>query len=132
MTGVTEDPNPPNFQLPADPARLAAEETRLSRRFWRKLKHTITYLPFAETFLAAFYAGIDPKTPASAKAVLLGAIGYFVVPLDFVPDLLGAFGYGDDIAVILAAIKAVESSIRDEHREKAREWLATARGTKQP
>lgn len=99
----------------------------MTKRFWRKLKSTITYLPFAETFLAAFYAAVDPKTPASAKAVLLGALGYFVVPLDIVPDLLGAFGYGDDIAVILAAIKAVESSITEAHREKARAWLQSAR-----
>lgn len=130
MKPVTQNPNPPEFQLPADPARLAVEETRLSRRFWRKLKQTVTYLPFAETFLAAFYAAIDPKTPASAKAVLLGALGYFIVPLDIVPDLLGAFGYGDDLAVILAAIKAVESSIREEHHEKARAWLEAARERK--
>lgn len=131
MKPVSQNPNPPEFQLPADPARLAAEETRLSRRFWRKLKHTITYLPFAETFLAAFYAAVDPKTPASAKAVLLGALGYFVVPVDFIPDILGAFGYGDDVAVILAAIKAVESSITEVHRERARAWLAAAREVRQ-
>ncbi len=124
------DPNPPEYQLPADPARLSAEEERMTRRFWRKLKSTLSYLPFAETFLAAFFAATDPKTPATAKAILLGALGYFIVPLDIVPDLLGAFGYGDDIAVILAAIKAVESSITEVHREKARAWLQSAREAK--
>lgn len=127
MQTVTTDPNPPQYQLPADPRRLAMEEPRLVRRFWRKFKATVSYLPLAETFLAAFYAAIDPKTPAGAKAILLGAVGYFVVPLDFVPDLLGAFGYGDDLAVIVAAIRAVDSSITDAHREKARAWLAKAR-----
>jgi uncharacterized membrane protein YkvA (DUF1232 family) len=124
---VITDPNPPQYQLPADPRRLALEESRLIRRFWRKFKVAVTYLPFAETFLAAFYAAVDPKTPASAKAILLGALGYFVVPLDFVPDLLGALGYSDDLAVILAAIKAVDSSITDKHREKARAFLEAAR-----
>lgn len=124
---VNTDPNPPQYQLPADPSRLAVEEERLTRRFWRKFKATVSYLPFAETFLAAFFAAIDPKTPASAKAILLGALGYFIVPLDLVPDLFGAFGYGDDIAVILAAIKAVESSITDAHREKARAWMEKTR-----
>jgi uncharacterized membrane protein YkvA (DUF1232 family) len=127
MAGVTLDPNPPQYQLPADPARLAVEEARLSRRFWRKLKTTLSYLPFAETFLAAFFAATDPKTPAAAKAVLLGAIGYFVVPIDFIPDLLGAFGYGDDFAIILAAIRAVDSSITEAHRQRARDWLEAAR-----
>ncbi|HEX6957262.1 MAG TPA: YkvA family protein [Ferrovibrio sp.] len=124
---MSEDPNPPTYQLPADPARLAQEEPRLVRRFWRKFKATLSYLPFAETFLAAFFAAVDPKTPASAKAILFGALGYFIVPFDFIPDFFGAMGYGDDIAVILAAIKAVESSITDEHRDKARTWLEKAR-----
>lgn len=127
MDGVSLDPNPPTYQLPADPARLAIEQPRLARRFWRKLKKTIGYLPFAETFLAAFHAAVDPKTPTGAKAVLLGALGYFVVPLDMIPDILGAMGYGDDLAVILAAIRAVDSSITEAHREKARLWLERLR-----
>lgn len=127
MTDVSLDPNPPTYQLPADPARLAIEQPRLARRFWRKLKKTIGYLPFAETFLAAFFAAVDPKTPTGAKAILLGALGYFVVPVDMIPDILGAFGYGDDIAVILAALRAVDSSITDAHREKARVQLEALR-----
>lgn len=127
MTAVSLDPNPPTYQLPADPARLAIEQPRLARRFWRKLKKTIGYLPFAETFLAAFFAAVDPKTPTGAKAILLGALGYFVVPVDMIPDILGALGYGDDLAIILAAIKAVDSSITEAHREKARAQLEALR-----
>lgn len=121
------DPNPLAFQVPADPARLRLEQPRLAKRFWRKLKTTVSYLPGAETFLAAFHAAVDPKTPATAKAVLFGALGYFVVPVDFIPDIFGAMGYGDDLAVIFAAIKAVESSITDAHRERAAAWLSKLR-----
>ena len=121
------DPNPPTYQLPADPARLAIEQPRLARRFWRKLKKTVSYLPFAETFLAAFYAAVDPKTSTGAKAILLGALGYFVVPVDVIPDILGAMGYGDDLAVLLAAVRAVDSSITEAHREKARAQLERLR-----
>ncbi len=117
------DPNPLAFQVPADPARLRIEQPRLAKRFWRKLKKTISYLPGAATFLAAFYAAIDPKTSTMAKAVLFGALGYFIVPVDFIPDIFGALGYGDDLAVILAAIKAVDSSITDAHREQAQAQL---------
>ena len=127
MQGVSLDPNPPTYQLPADPARLAIEQPRLARRFWRKLKKTVGYLPFGETFLSAFFAAVDPKTPTGAKAILLGALGYFIVPIDMIPDILGAFGYGDDLAVILAAIKAVDSSITEAHREKARGQIETLR-----
>ncbi len=117
------DPNPLAFKVPADPARLKLEEPRLARRFWRKLKTTVSYLPGASTFLAAFYAAIDPNTSTAAKAVLFGALGYFIVPVDFIPDIFGAMGYGDDLAVIFAAIKAVESSITDTHRDRARAQL---------
>jgi uncharacterized membrane protein YkvA (DUF1232 family) len=121
------DPNPLAFQVPVDPARLKLEQPRLAKRFWRKLKTTVSYLPGAETFLAAFYAATDPKTPATAKAVLFGALGYFVVPVDFIPDIFGAMGYGDDLAVILAAIKAVEASMTDAHRDRAADWLRKLR-----
>ncbi|MFC3674324.1 YkvA family protein [Ferrovibrio xuzhouensis] len=124
---VSTDPNPTAYQLPADPTRLAREEPRLQRRFWRKLKKALGHLPLAETFLAAFYAAIDPKTPAGAKAILFGAIGYFIVPIDLIPDMLGAMGYTDDLAVILAAIRAVESSITDVHRDRAKAWLERIR-----
>lgn len=124
---VSTDPNPTAYQLPADPARLAQEEPRLQRRFWRKLKKVLAHLPLAETFLSAFYAAIDPKTPAGAKAILFGAIGYFIVPIDLIPDMLGAMGYSDDLAVILAAIRAVEGSITDIHRDKAKAWLERMR-----
>ncbi len=124
---MSRDPNPLAFQVPADPARLKLEQPRLAKRFWRKLKTTVSYLPGAETFLAAFYAAVDPKTPATAKAVLFGALGYFVVPVDFIPDIFGAMGYGDDLAVMFAAIKAVEASIRDAHRERAADWLRKLR-----
>ena len=124
---MSTDPNPLAFQVPADPARLKLEQPRLAKRFWRKLKHTASYLPGAETFLAGFYAAIDPKTPATAKAVLFGALGYFVVPVDFIPDIFGAMGYGDDLAVMFAAVKAVESSITGLHRTRAGDWLAKLR-----
>lgn len=114
---------PPIANLPADPARLKLEEGRLKRRFWRKLKKALTYIPWAETLIAAFFAAVDPRTPLGAKATLLGALGYFMLPLDAIPDILGALGYGDDLAVLLAAIRAVESSITDRHRERARAWL---------
>jgi uncharacterized membrane protein YkvA (DUF1232 family) len=124
---MTRDPNPLAFQLPADPARLKLEQPRLAKRFWRKLKTTVSYLPGAETFLAAFYAAVDPKTPTTAKAVLFGALGYFVVPVDFIPDIFGAMGYGDDLAVMFAAVKAVESSMTEAHRRLASAWLEKLR-----
>jgi len=59
--------------------------------------------------------------------VLDGAIFYFVVPDDLVPDYLPIIGYADDAAVIGMAIKMMSSHIKPEHREAARRMVARLR-----
>ena len=58
-------------------------------------------------------------SPTWAKAVIAGALGYFLLPLDSVPDFLAPFGYTDDILMIAAALKTIDEHITDEVREKA-------------
>ena len=73
----------------------------------------------------AGHLGVDRHTPLAAKAVLMAALAYFVLPGDLVPDLIPALGFTDDAAVIYAALRAVGSQITGEHREKARAALAS-------
>ena len=77
-------------------------------------------LPFAEDLLAAYYCAFDRQTPLHVKAVLLGAIAYFILPTDFIPDYIPVIGFVDDAAVLAGAIKLVDSHITPEHREAAR------------
>lgn len=65
------------------------------------------------------YAFMSPDTPVWARAVIVGAIGYFISPADAVPDLVPGVGYVDDAAVIASALAAVGSNITDEVEEKA-------------
>ena len=53
------------------------------------------------------------------QAALLGAIAYFVLPFDFLPDMLPVLGFTDDAAVLATAIRMVSSHIKPEHREAA-------------
>ncbi len=99
------------------------DEESLKRRFWDKLRRVAGKIPFAEDLVAAFYCAMDPKTPSRVKLILLGAIAYFVMPLDAVGDLLPLIGFADDAAVLAAAITQVASSITDEHRARARKSL---------
>jgi uncharacterized membrane protein YkvA (DUF1232 family) len=85
-------------------------------------------LPFAEDLLAAYYCAFDRQTPLHVKAVLLGAIAYFILPTDLIPDYIPVIGYVDDAAVLAGAIKLVSSHITPEHREAARRVLARLRG----
>jgi uncharacterized membrane protein YkvA (DUF1232 family) len=55
---------------------------------------------------------------------LIGAIAYFVLPIDAIPDVLPVLGFTDDAAVLAGTIKLVASNIRPEHRAVAKAKLA--------
>lgn len=107
-----------------DDATMKRDEARVRRGFWPKLKRVAARLPFAEDLLAAYYAAFDHQTPLQVKAALLGALAYFVLPVDVMPDILPLLGYTDDALVLVTVLRMVSGNIRDEHREAAREALA--------
>lgn len=109
---------------PAD--ELAKDPETLRKRFWSKLKRIAVRLPFAEDLLAAYYCAFDRKTPRHVQVSLLGALAYFVLPFDFIPDILPVLGFTDDAAVLATALRIVASNITPEHRDAAR--AAIARG----
>ena len=78
--------------------------------------------------LAAYFCTLDPATPNRVRLVLAGAIAYFVMPLDILPDLLPLVGFADDAALLMAAIAQVAGAINDSHREQAREALRAQGG----
>jgi uncharacterized membrane protein YkvA (DUF1232 family) len=108
--------------------RMTHDEAGLRRKLWRKLLREAASLPFAEEVLTAHYCAFDHKTPVYVKAVLVGAIVYFVVPDHLIPKYVSLVGLADDAAVIALAIKAVSTHIKPEHREAARRTLARMRG----
>ena len=95
----------------------------LRRKFWRKLRGVIARIPFAEDLLAAYYCAFDRATPLHVKATLVGAIAYFILPMDAIPDVLPVIGFTDDAAVLATALRLVASHVTDEHRAMAREKL---------
>ena len=102
---------------------LAKDRESVRRRFWIKLKRVVASLPFAEELLAAYYCAFDKHTPRHVQVALLGAIAYFILPFDFVPDLLPVLGFTDDAAVLATAIRMVATNITQEHRDAARSAL---------
>jgi uncharacterized membrane protein YkvA (DUF1232 family) len=105
------------------PAIIARNESYVRVRFWWKVRRFIGRIPFAEELVAAYYCALDPKTPARAKAVLLAALAYFVLPTDIIPDFITGLGYTDDATVLMTAIGIVGGHIRPHHRDKARRTL---------
>jgi uncharacterized membrane protein YkvA (DUF1232 family) len=103
--------------------QLAKDRESLRKRFWVKLKRVVSRLPFAEDLLAAYYCAFDKQTPRHVQATLLGALAYFVLPFDFIPDMMPILGFTDDAAVLATAIRLVASHITGDHREAARAAL---------
>lgn len=106
--------------------RLAQDRDSVRRQFWAKLKRLAVKLPFAEELLAAYYCAFDRQTPRHVQAALLGAIAYFILPFDAVPDMLPLLGFTDDAAILATALRMVATHITPEHRDAAR--AAMARG----
>jgi uncharacterized membrane protein YkvA (DUF1232 family) len=100
--------------------RGARNEERVRRDFWRKAARVAAKLPFAEDLLAAYYCAFDQTTPFQVRAALVGALAYFVLPFDFVPDVLPLLGFTDDAAILLTALRMVAGHLRPEHRDAAR------------
>ena len=104
--------------------RIARDESGMRQEFWRKARRFAARLPFAEDLLAAYFCAFDRNTPAQVKAALIAALAYFVLPFDFIPDILPVFGFADDAAVLAAALRLVAGAIQPEHREAARQAVA--------
>jgi uncharacterized membrane protein YkvA (DUF1232 family) len=100
------------------------KEKRIRDRFWPTAKRALRQIPFIDEVVAAYFAMLDPQTPTAARLTLIAALAYFVTPFDLVPDFLLGLGFLDDASVLMAALGAVRTSIKDEHREAARRALA--------
>jgi uncharacterized membrane protein YkvA (DUF1232 family) len=106
-----------------DPEKLKHDQRTVEDGFWRKVRRFAAKLPFLDEAVAAYFCAIDPKTPLQVKAVLFGALAYFVMPIDVIPDFMAWFGFSDDAAVLYAAIRSVAKHIKPEHKERARQKL---------
>ena len=111
---------------PFDHDRMRRNAARVEAGFWPKFRKVARRLPFAGELLAAYYCARDPATPGYVKAALLGALAYFVMPVDMVPDFIAGFGFTDDATVLFAAVRAFSKHISPTHRERARAVLDSA------
>jgi uncharacterized membrane protein YkvA (DUF1232 family) len=106
-----------------DESSLELREKKVRAEFWDKLKSVAGKLPFVDDLVAAYYCAMDTDTPLKVRATLLGALGYFILPFDIVPDFIVGIGYGDDAAVLAAAISMVAAYIKPAHRMAAAKAL---------
>lgn len=101
------------------PKDFAEREEKVRAEFWGKLKRFAGRVPFVEDAVAAYYCALDPETPLRVRGTLLGALAYFILPIDIVPDFILGVGFTDDAAVIAMAIRLVSQHIKPVHRVAA-------------
>jgi len=77
-----------------------------------------------EKALWLYFAAQNPATPAWARSVIYGALGYFIIPLDAIADITPLVGYADDLGVLTAAVVTVALFINQEVKEKAARKLS--------
>jgi uncharacterized membrane protein YkvA (DUF1232 family) len=99
---------------------LSRDEAEVKEKFLPKLARVLSRVPFAEDLLAAYYCAFDSATPMRARGVLIGALAYFILPIDLMPDIAIGLGFTDDLAVLLAAFKVVTTHVTEAHRARAR------------
>jgi len=76
-----------------------------------------------EKAFTLYYTAKDPDTSTKAKAIIYGALGYFIIPLDAIPDVTPVVGFSDDLTALATALTMVAMSIKKSHKEEAQEKI---------
>lgn len=105
------------------PIQTEKQRKRTKRRLVPKLLRVAGRIPFADDLASAYYCAIDPDTPMKVKLVLFSALGYFVLPVDAIPDVLTGLGFTDDATVLATALGIVGAYVQEPHRIAARRLL---------
>jgi uncharacterized membrane protein YkvA (DUF1232 family) len=99
--------------------------------FWLKLKKFAKKAGIQVVYAALllYYVLQSPQVPMKAKAIIVGALGYFISPIDIIPDILVGIGYGDDFGVLLGALASVamyiDKDIKQKAKQRIEEWFGT-------
>ena len=95
-------------------------------KLWNKLRKVAQKVGRKAVYyvLVLYYLARDPKVPSGMKLKILGALGYFILPLDFIPDVILGLGFTDDLAALAWALFKIRKYITPEIEQKARERLS--------
>ncbi|MEK4082230.1 YkvA family protein [Solibacillus sp. FSL K6-1126] len=92
------------------------------KRYSKKIGSTAVY-----AVLLLYFVLQKEEVPTKTKAIIIGALGYFIFPIDLIPDAIPGVGYSDDIAVLLAALWQVaiyiDADVKNKAKEKLKDWF---------
>lgn len=88
------------------------------KKFAKKAGIKVIYLA-----LLLFYTLQQPETPRKAKSVIIGALGYFIFPMDLIPDFIPIAGFSDDLTALAGALVMVAMHVNEDTKRKAKDRL---------
>jgi uncharacterized membrane protein YkvA (DUF1232 family) len=90
--------------------------------FWRKVERFGRLAGAKAVYQAVllWYVATKGSTPLPIKLLIFGGLGYFILPIDSVPDFLVGIGYADDIAILFGIVSAYGMYMDDASKAKAR------------
>lgn len=101
-----------DFQTELDSPEVVEEKSReVEEKLWVKLEKVGKKISFAKDIKALYKYMIDPYVPWYRKSIVVGALIYFISPIDAIPDLAPLVGYLDDLGVIAAVLKFMGSEL---------------------
>lgn len=96
---------------------------------WDKIKGVAKMAgkPIIKNVLTLYYALQSGNVSGMDKAKIIGALGYFILPLDLIPDALPVVGFTDDATLLLFVLKIIRDAIDDwvkaQTEKKLKEWF---------
>ena len=96
-------------------------ELTLSQKIGKVAKKAGTKVIYS--VLLMWYAFQRRETPAWAKRIILGVLGYFLTPIDMIPDITPIVGYTDDLGLLGLGLVAIAAYVNDEVKQEARTKL---------
>ena len=98
---------------------------------WKKVKSVAKKAGIKTIYMVLLlhYVLKSHYVPLEDKAKIYGALGYFILPIDLIPDFIPVVGYSDDVAALAFALHAVWKNVTPEIKEQAqrklREWFGS-------
>ena len=105
--------------------------------FWSKLSRfaRVAGREVVEKALWLYYTAQRPDTPAWAKSIIYSTLGYFILPIDAIPDITPVVGYADDLGALAVAIATlaayIDPGVKDRARRKMAEWFGDGAARKE-
>lgn len=105
-------------------ATKTPDEHYSDKSFWEKIKKYGKKAGVSVVYAALllYYTLRKPTTPKWAKTVIISALGYFIFPIDLIPDFLPG-GYTDDFSGLIGALLTVAIFIDEDSKNQARERI---------